>query len=321
VYLEYLLKLHRIVSAYGRQMQYWGDIIIHYPDLIPELPKDGFAMEWGYESTHDFEGHSALFAKSGIPFYVCPGTSSWNTIAGRTDNSLGNIRLAAENGLKHGAVGMLNTDWGDNGHFQPLPVSYIGFAYGAGVSWCLAKNQDVNLPPLLDLFVFRDKAGVMGKLAYDLGNVYHILGPEHANGQTLAYILHMTQAQIQQFIDRAPSIDENHRPQTETDAVHRVLAQIDAVMQPVDKSIMQRPDANLLIAEFKQAANLLRHGAYWLMLAAEEKSKSPAAMQLELEQLIERQKANWLARNRPGGLSDSVARFEKLLGEYQRMQG
>ena len=41
------------------------------------------------------------------------------------------IEVLAENGLKHGAVGYLNTDWGDRGHWQVLPVSYLGFAAGA----------------------------------------------------------------------------------------------------------------------------------------------------------------------------------------------
>ena len=75
---------------------------------------------------HPFDEHGAQFAQAGLPFYVCPGTSSWNSIGGRTDNALGNLRSAAENGLKHGASGYLNTDWGDNGHWQSLPISESG---------------------------------------------------------------------------------------------------------------------------------------------------------------------------------------------------
>nr|ABG21222.1 chitinase [uncultured bacterium] len=48
VYLDYITKLHREVTARGHKMQFWGDIIVHYPDLVPELPKDVTAMLWGY---------------------------------------------------------------------------------------------------------------------------------------------------------------------------------------------------------------------------------------------------------------------------------
>jgi hypothetical protein len=72
---------------------------------------------------------------------VCPGTSSWNSIGGRTDNALANLRSAAENGLKHGARGYLTTDWGDNGHWQSLPISELGFALGAAYAWAWEANR------------------------------------------------------------------------------------------------------------------------------------------------------------------------------------
>ena len=97
VYLEFLLKIHGLVTERGRRMQFWGDIIIHYPELIAELPRDITALEWGYEFDHPFAEHCARFAESGVRFYVCPGASNWNSISGRTDNAIGNIMSAADN--------------------------------------------------------------------------------------------------------------------------------------------------------------------------------------------------------------------------------
>ena len=75
-----------------------------------------------YEADHPFEKEAAQFAGANIPFYVCPGTSTWQTLVGRHDNALANLRAAAAAGRKFGAAGFLNTDWGDGGH--PQPVSY-----------------------------------------------------------------------------------------------------------------------------------------------------------------------------------------------------
>jgi hypothetical protein len=110
VYADFLKQIHREVAARGRQMMFWGDIILHHPELIKELPRDVVALNWGYEATHPFEHEAALFAKSRVPFYVCPGTSTWMTLIGRHDNAFANLRLAAKAGRKHGALRYLNTD-------------------------------------------------------------------------------------------------------------------------------------------------------------------------------------------------------------------
>ncbi|MCM8759328.1 MAG: family 20 glycosylhydrolase, partial [Candidatus Omnitrophica bacterium] len=156
VYLEFLLKIYNLVKKHGRTMQFWGDIIQKHPELIFELPKDVIVLEWGYEADHPFRQRCEKIAKTGLPFYVCPGTSTWNSIAGRTQNCLANLVNAAENGLKTGAIGFLNTDWGDNGHWQYLPFSYIGFGFGAGVSWCCRSNLDMRIEKTIGLFAFDD---------------------------------------------------------------------------------------------------------------------------------------------------------------------
>src|SRR5688500_11680926 len=123
VYLEFLLKIYDAVKRRGRTMQFWGDIILHSPDLIRELPRDVIALNWGYDWNHPFAKETRAFADAGIPFYVCPGTSSWLSFGGKVDNAIANLHSAAENGLKNGATGYLNTDWGDLGHHQYLPLS------------------------------------------------------------------------------------------------------------------------------------------------------------------------------------------------------
>ena len=135
VYLDFLKQLHREVSAREKQMMFWGDIILKYPKLIRELPKNVVALNWGYEANHPFAKEAAQFAKAKIPFYVCPGTSTWQTIIGKHNNALANLRAAAKAGKKFGALGFLNTDWGDGGHPQPLAVSWPMFAAGAALAW------------------------------------------------------------------------------------------------------------------------------------------------------------------------------------------
>ena len=162
VYLEFVKKIHALVTARGRRMQFWGDIVFEHPELIQDLPRDLVALEWGYEADHPFEVQGEKFARAGIAFQVCPGTSAWLSLGGRTTNAMGNLESAARSGLAHGASGMLITDWGDFGHWQPFPVSYLGLTYGASVAWGHEANRGIDIARALDAHVFRDRAAALG---------------------------------------------------------------------------------------------------------------------------------------------------------------
>ena len=169
VYLDFLSRVQKEVSKRGRRMMFWGDIILKYPKLLSKLPKDAIALNWGYEANHPFTKETALFAKSGIPFYVCPGTSAWMTMVGKHDNAFENLRLAAAAGRKNGAAGYLITDWGDGGHPQPLAVSWLPLAMGAAMAWCGETFDERSLIPALSREIFQDSTTRVAKAAMALG--------------------------------------------------------------------------------------------------------------------------------------------------------
>lgn len=300
VYLEFLLKIHKLVSQHGRTMHFWGDIILQHPELVAELPRDVVVLEWGYEADHKFAEHGALFARAGRPFYVCPGTSSWCTLTGRTANCLGNLENAAVNGLAHGATGFLNTDWGDGGHWQYLPVSYLGFAAGAALAWCAAANRDLarTLPALLDRHVFHDRAGVMGKLVYDLGNAYQVTGHLLGNSTLFHHLL-------------ASGRDRDLFKNVDKARLAAAGEFIAATLLPLRRARMERPDAELIQAEFAQAARMATHACDRALPTNND------ALAADLREIIAEHRRLWLARNRPGGLADSAARLEARLKDYQ----
>ena len=314
VYLDFLLEIYQLVKLHGKTMQFWGDIINQYPELVPEIPKDTIALEWGYENDHDFPGKSKLFSESGVPFYVCPGTSTWNTIAGRTDNCIGNLQNAAENGLKYGAIGFLNTDWGDRGHWQTLPISYLGYAYGAAVSWAYEANKDIDLPMVLSLFAFRDETGVMGKLAYDLGNAYLKPGAVPHNASLLNNIYLSALAEMRGVkIGKDIFADQAQLKVNFAETVDY----IDGVMMSLEENEMQREDAELVEQEFVSAANMIRHGARRALLELADGSGDKDQLAANFDSIVADFRKVWLARNRPGGLDDSVARLNNARKLYE----
>ncbi len=311
LYLGFLLKIHDLVKANGKKMQFWGDIIMQYPELIPQIPPDVIAMEWGYEAAHPFAEHGRKFAASGIPFYVVPGTSSWNSLLGRTNNSLENLRNAAVNGMTNGSIGYLVTDWGDNGHWQFLPVSFAPFAYGAALSWCAQENTSLPLAKALDVHVFMDAAGKMGQAVLDLGNAHTITGVSIGNSSVYyGLLLSAVQGSPVKGPLKGMTIAGNDAAITAiSDAVSRI-----------GESDMRRPDAGLIKSELETNAALaalslkigserLKNGNVSTSQLPKETGKTLAA---ELDTLISRQKSVWLSRNREGGLADSAGRLENF---------
>ncbi len=306
VYLDFLLKVHELVRKHGRTMHFWGDIVHEHPELLAEVPRDTVVLEWGYEADHKFDERCATLADTNIPFYVCPGTSSWNSIAGRTENCLANLHSAAVNGLKHGASGFLITDWGDNGHWQYLPISYTGFAAGAGLSWCVETNAEANLIAALDLHCFRDSAHVMGKLACDLGNAYLHVGHQMKNASALFWLL------------KHPRTDDLFNAVTEN-GLKTAREYIQSVVAPLGRAHLDRNDAALVQSEFSNAARFLLHAcnrAIAIRNGSIEAAKTREPLAAEMRQLLGSHRQLWLARNRVGGLDDSTRPLEERLREY-----
>ncbi len=310
VYLEFLREVHARVRARGKVMQFWGDIIVKRPDLIGELPRDAIALEWGYEADHPFAEHLARFRDAGLDFYVCPGTSSWNSIAGRTDNALLNLARAAREGKAAGASGMLTTDWGDHGHLQPLAVSYLGLFAGAGFSWNVADAQDplaLDLPRLLDLHVFSDSAFVLGRAAYELGNTYRHAGSLRPNASVLFWILIKPERLFEP-------------PGVTRASLEQALAHLEQAGEPLARARPQQ--GQLICEEFAWARDLLRFACHLgiarsTLADRDDVATIPAPVRADLTRalrpLLERHRALWRARNRPGGLEDSARRLEQVL--------
>lgn len=312
VYLDFLLHIRELAAKQGKKMQFWGDIIMNHKELIPELPKDVVAMEWGYEAKHPFLEHGKIFASSGISYYVVPGTSSWNSLVGRTDNAVANLRNAGENGLANGAIGYLITDWGDGGHWQCLPISYLGFAYGAAVSWCVQTNAGADIPRILDAYAFEDEAGVMGKLAYDLGNAYQKTGITPGNNTTFyGLLLHCTEKPFSKSFLKTLSAKD----------MEETLAYVDEVMARLPNARMKTSDAQLIRDEFAVDANLARFACHLGIARAKAGGVATSALPrdvrsrlaAELAPIIPQYRQLWLARNRSGGLKESAGAMENLL--------
>ncbi len=296
VWLEFVRDIHALAGRHGRTIQVWGDTVRRHPELFPDLPRDITVLDWGYDRERSLAATAQRLANSGQPFYVCPGTSSWTSLTGRTDNAVANILDAVESAHRHGATGVLVTDWGDGGHWQHLPISYLGFAWTAALSWALDANRALDLPRALDRFAFRT-AG-LGQIAWDLGNTYLKPGFRRGNSSILYWFYTATLAEMRS--SWLPRIKYGPDVFVDDVAVRRGMYEtiewIDATLSP-----LSRLDDELLRREFAHAGAMARHAARRVL--------GGSGLQAELDTIVGELVALWPRRNRPGGMQDSVGKL------------
>ena len=301
------------------------------------MPGDAIALDWGYEAGHPFDERAAALAAAGLEFYLCPGTSSWNSFAGRLDNALANLAEAARAGAAHGASGYLITDWGDNGHLQPWPVSWPALVAGAAFAWRPEAADDpssLDLANLVDRVAEPGLAPGTGAVLTELGNVYRQVGVTPMNSSALFKLV--------KFADR-PLADSGLATLTAVElastesAVSATAARIaslptggastggtspSAPREPAQRGIPRGGSEDLVRRELDWVAGMLRfacrlgrsrltHGAQQRL--ADLPASQRRALARELGRRIEELPPLWLARSRPGGLEDSRARLDRVL--------
>jgi len=135
IFGEYMRDISGCARAHGRDTLFWADMLLRHPETILSTPEGSTALVWGYEADAPFAQQAALLRERGIDHWVCPGTSSWRSIIGRTSARLANTANASAAGAASGATGFLLTDWGDLGHRQHWPIALHSIRMGAQAAW------------------------------------------------------------------------------------------------------------------------------------------------------------------------------------------
>ena len=281
VYLEFLKQVAGLARKHGRRPMFWGDVILKHPELVPELPKDLIALDWGYEGNHPFMEQAEKFKAAGLEFYVCPGTSSWNSLAGRVENMRENMIAAEHAGRIHGAKGFMVTDWGDGGHWQPLAASLPGLVFGGLLATEGAHAAKMDIESALNGIM-----GVpLGGTLLRLGTLYLRGGALRGNASELFRILANDRG-----YSRHPGLTDH------------VLAEISSIAEGCRHAASDFASGafpNVWAQEIVHMANLVD-------AACNRRDER------RLRFLREEHDQVWKLRNRPGGMDDSREKLPRF---------
>jgi hypothetical protein len=142
VYIEHMQRVSTILQPYHKQLMFWGDIALKYPQLLSTLPKDMIAVPWDYDAKPSFENIIKPYRDAGLRVVVAPGAQTWNQLWPNLDVGYVNIRNFVRDGQKLGAMGMLNTTWNDDGE-AIYGMAWPTLVFGAAAGW-QAGESDVD---------------------------------------------------------------------------------------------------------------------------------------------------------------------------------
>jgi len=151
----------------------WGDIILQHPQNLQEIPKDTIMLSWGYDPRANFENQILPFARSGYEFFVCPGVSDWSRILPDFGVALTNIHHFVRDGAKHGALGMINTDWEDDGEALKA-VKWHADAWAAECAWNASTTRPADFQRRVGAVLFGETGDHFGQAIAQLSQTHRL---------------------------------------------------------------------------------------------------------------------------------------------------
>ena len=322
IYMDFLLKIHRLCQKHGKRTNAWADIVLKYPELLGDWPKDIVMLNWDYGPHGKRIPRTHEITDVGLPLVVCPGTNAWGSHGCRLAEGMANISNFAAEGLKNQAQGLLNTDWGDGGHRNMQAISLHNVAWGGACSWALHQTNKQSFSRHFTesfcLQTFGPDRGDLSRKIRILGRTNESLNEEYINSSPLyGRFLHPTAGLVKdserfgQWIDgkderllagRAEELSKLTWPATKkTDLVDRSIQEY-ALGTFQDSLACRRM---IIIKRIRQGRPI-----------------PPALVRPVLNGLVKMEKELprvWALGNRPSRLADIVVSLKKLIREHRAM--
>lgn len=313
LYFEFVSKVCAIARELGKRPMMWADIALSTPESLHLFPRDAVGLAWGYEPDFGFAEACRRLGEQGVEAWVCPGTSAWLSITGRTTERRGNIAAAAA-ARSAGASGFLVTDWGDYGHMQQWPVTMRGIADAVQAAWNPSVEADpraVSLHALGDTSEFLGLAEWMDELG-DVDLAIRRVAGMTAEGLPASGPIRNNSAL---FLDL-------HRPWPYVHPVGATREQWQEVLDQLTslESSMPSQKNEFLACELKQTLAHAKLAALHAVVERGERGRAGEMVELA-KWVADEHELLWRDRCREGGLADSAARFELLLGRLVREYG
>lgn len=144
LFVKQLTDVTRLFQSRGKHVMAYDDIIVKFPQIIPQLPPGLIAVAWYYTSEDPtYKRWLGPLIANHIPHVVQPGVMSYDNIAPDYNTTFENIDTFLAAGRRSGALGLINSVWADDAQLL-FRMSLPGIAYGAAAPWQSTPMDRVN---------------------------------------------------------------------------------------------------------------------------------------------------------------------------------
>lgn len=134
VHAEHYHRVAEIIRKHGKRPMMYGDVILDHPAILPQLPKDMVVVDWQYWAGERYPS-AVTFRDAGVPFIVSPAVYNFTGPFPNYVHTLINIRNFALEGYRNGALGLLTSNWNDNGGEALRVLNDYGYAWTGALAW------------------------------------------------------------------------------------------------------------------------------------------------------------------------------------------
>lgn len=184
VYFNHINRVQDILKPYDRRLMMWGDIALNHPELIGEIPKEMIVMNWAYGARETYAPRIEPFQKAGLAQFICPSVWNFNQIFPNNEFAVVNIRNFVRDGQAAGAIGVMNTNWDDDGETL-FEMTWYGVVLGAAAGWENAPLDIEKFDKKFDWAFFRADGEEFTKSIRALGASSKTLGIENITPNAL----------------------------------------------------------------------------------------------------------------------------------------
>jgi hexosaminidase len=174
VYLEHLQKVNGILQPYHKELMFWGDIALKYPQLLSILPKDMIAVPWDYDPRPSYDNIIKPYRDAGLRVIVAPGANNWNQVWPDFDAAFVNIRNFVRDGENLGAIGMINTTWNDDGE-SIYGMTWPALVFGAAAGWQAGESDIEQFKNSYDWAFYRNSGTTVRDALENLDHSHKLL--------------------------------------------------------------------------------------------------------------------------------------------------
>ena len=324
VYFEHINRVREILKPYDRRLMMWGDIALNHPELIGEIPKDVIVMNWAYGARDSYMSRIEPFQKAGLEQFVCPSVWNFNLIFPNNEFATVNIRNFVRDGQAVGALGVMNTNWDDDGETL-FETSWYGAALGAAAGWEKAPLDVEAFDRKFDWSFFRSEGTEFTKGIRTLGAASKTLGIQETQNS-----LFWQNPFTPQFQRRAAALNQNAK---------QLRLNVEETEESLIKTEAKAKRNREMIPAMRLAAQRFNHlgrrlilleqfnAAYWeayLNMADRRKVRKLSwysgaiynylrEMSEELGEMKRKYRELYLAENKPSHLESVLTRYDQAM--------